>query len=356
MKFLVRIKNLNGSHLFVKDNRNCSLHLHIKFDQWEFMTQEDSAHNDGTLKWEFDKSFVFEAPNEDSEEFLEHRLLKISCFYNTTHFFGSCSVDLYTIATGPLEHNLPLLKEGVEEGRLSFSVTMEQYTLVQAHFDYLKINQLKPLEGHTKVHPYLRYCFQESFKKLHSEYKQSTVMDTENPEWKDLPDLEFLTSIHRLLTGGIRIDICHHGSFIDNTYAKVSILFSKSASKLVEPGHEFKFYGKIHYHDASVEGKLQLHNLPKYVQMIAHNNVQNPLQTETGIHNADFIAPGFDQPHVPIFMVDTDHVPPPHYLVLEVPEIESSLWKELHEEVDQKSKRHSWASIWKPHWSGYEHL
>ena len=104
--------------------------------------------------------------------------------------------------------------------------------------------------------------------------------------------------------------------------------------------------------------------------MVPHNHIQKPLHTETGIHNADPVGQGFEQPHVPVFVVDTDHqlsgsnAEPPKNYIYDLPKIDSNLWKNLqggkldnsqdqHQESDDNAGHSS--GFWKTS-TGYEQL
>jgi len=57
---------------------------------------------------------------------------------NAGEILGSVSIDLYTVVTGPVNHSLPLKKDGHVVGRIRFSLRMEQLTPVTVVFKEVK--------------------------------------------------------------------------------------------------------------------------------------------------------------------------------------------------------------------------
>jgi hypothetical protein len=59
------------------------------------------------VEWVFDKSFHYETRNVDA---LSLRKLSIDVIGENTETIGTLSVDLYTIACGPTEQEMDLIK------------------------------------------------------------------------------------------------------------------------------------------------------------------------------------------------------------------------------------------------------
>jgi hypothetical protein len=88
---------------------------------------------------------------------------------------GTVNIDLYSLATGPAEFNLPILDvsqnccirsdpirfkpSGKPAGRIGFVCEMNHVTNVAVVFKNIRIRNLKPPTGLLECNPYLKYAY-----------------------------------------------------------------------------------------------------------------------------------------------------------------------------------------------------
>ncbi len=151
----------------------------------------------------------------------------VRIFTSISHLIGTVSVDLHTIATGPVEHNLPILDINEKVvGRLNFCVEMEHTTNVAAVFREVKLRELTPING-KECNPYLKYAYSLHWpavveQKMKAFYSP-VIYNTTAPEWTDLPELRFKTTLQELLKESIVLHITHHGNFSNTTLGKCNV-------------------------------------------------------------------------------------------------------------------------------------
>ncbi len=134
---------------------------------------------------------------------------------------------MHTLATGPMEHNLPLLN-GCQKvvGRLNFVVEMEHVTNVAVCFREIQLRHLKPLNG-KECNPYLKYAYSMDWSAVAEGYARayySTVIyNTTDPKWTDLPELRFKAPLREILKESIVVHVTHHGKLTNTTLGRCNV-------------------------------------------------------------------------------------------------------------------------------------
>mmetsp|Transcript_15371 Transcript_15371/g.21432 ORF Transcript_15371/g.21432 Transcript_15371/m.21432 type:complete len:449 (+) Transcript_15371:56-1402(+) len=342
-KFLVELKNFHAKEIFHKGRLADDLSLKIYFDDHTFHTSEKHSGSDGEAIWSFHKHFVYKVPvGELNHLHLEGRVLRIVVWQAHRGQYGETTVDLYTLATGPLDHDLPII--GADKhvvGRLAFTVVMEHFTEVVATFQFIKITNLFPLPGHQRTHAYLRYGHSTTWRQ-NGYFEESRVYDdTENPEWWDLVPVDFVTSWARFVKESIDIAVCHHGTWTDGEYGHCNLIFVKPGKNMMTEGKESHFQGPLKYGNCKIEGKVVVTGLPKYGQMIPTSSLKKSIHTENGIYDSQPLLIGLPLPKCPIIETGEKVSEPQkdeHDNMHQVPPLAEEIHKEIHEDFAPKDQ------------------
>jgi len=104
--FRVHIKDLKVTDLVSRNRFKDKLRLLCFFDDKSFKTKKELISGSGEIEWKYQWKHEYKL---FSWRYLEERKFKIQCVREGKQLVGSISIDLYTLATGTVEHNLPLL-------------------------------------------------------------------------------------------------------------------------------------------------------------------------------------------------------------------------------------------------------
>jgi hypothetical protein len=136
-------------------------------------------------------------------------------------------VDLWTIATGPIEHNLPILDTNKKVvGRLNFFVEMEQVSNIAVCFKEVQLRHLKPLNN-KECNPYLKYAFSLDWPAVVEGREKACYSNvqynTTDPHWSDLPELRFKSSLKEILHESVVLHVTHHGKLTNTTLGRCNV-------------------------------------------------------------------------------------------------------------------------------------
>lgn len=303
--FDVVVRDFRATELTTRNRFKEAMRIVGDFDGKKFKTKKKIIGG-GDVSWGY---FWRHEYKIFSHRTLEQREVKLRCMLSKTEIYGTVSVDLYTIATGPVEHNLPITDfNGKVVGRLNFFVEMNQVSNIAVIFREIKLRHLKP---HGKeCNPYLKYAYSKvwpsvqdgKIKACYSIPQQNTT----DPCWTDLPELRFEASLRELLLESIVLHVTHHGKLTNTTLGRCNLLFRT----LVDNGKTFKdedlisFKGPLKVENAEIEGTLVFKFLPKFAQMKAVNLVRKAIHTEKGIFDAVPLLPNLPQPKISVTLTE----------------------------------------------------
>jgi len=144
--FRVNVHHVKAINLTTRHRFKEELKLYCQFDDKKFKSKRVQCGGGDVewknFSWKMDDFLVYNI------RFLQEKTftIDIGCKHDKNELVGSVSVDLYTLATGPVDHNLPLTDaQGKNVGRLEFSVEMEHVTNVAVIFREVKLKGLASL-------------------------------------------------------------------------------------------------------------------------------------------------------------------------------------------------------------------
>eukprot|EP01116_Phalansterium_solitarium_P019511 TRINITY_DN547_c0_g2_i2.p1 TRINITY_DN547_c0_g2~~TRINITY_DN547_c0_g2_i2.p1 ORF type:complete len:587 (+),score=127.72 TRINITY_DN547_c0_g2_i2:94-1854(+) len=233
---------------------------------------------------------------------LEDKFFEVRVLTSSKQVFGRVRVDLYTCATGPADHNLPLMNGSETVGRLAFTLNFNQVTNVAVVFKELKFRNLRSPEPGVGPNPYAKYAYRGQWKLVQDGKMKACYSDVQpgnpHPIWHDLPPMRFKASMKELLHEAIVLHVTHAGKVKNTTLGRANLLFRT----LVDDGRTFKdedlisFAGPLKKDGAEIEGLLQFQFLPKFAQMKAANALRRPVHTENGILDGVPLLPNMPRP------------------------------------------------------------
>ncbi|EGC36463.1 hypothetical protein DICPUDRAFT_151089 [Dictyostelium purpureum] len=280
-RFNVRINSLAVE----KTEKNANIYLVGSFDDYkQFRTEsKKSSSTDGSAKFlDFNIDFQYETKFIHK---LDRKHLKI-CVYKkksmgTDKHLGSFQVDLYTLATGPISHDVIFQKDGLGIGRIQFRLEMSHINDVKFNIKSILLSNLQKMSNYQ-----VEYSLGKPII-----LKTPVIEGTVCPSWynqipivatlslKELVDSHFLFTLKDMkqnkTIGSLQLPIKSIFSFIEGD------------SKIVKT----KLYGvskKQDVCDAFIE--IQFTNIPQLAQF------KDGIQTETGIRHAQPFFSGVPLP------------------------------------------------------------
>jgi len=309
-EFTLAVHDVKATDLLSRNRFRDKLKLHIELDGGQKdKSSKQVISGAGEVKWKGPYKFDYKIW---SYKHLGEKLILIRVMKSKTEEIGRLSIDLWTVATGPKEHNLPINDlEGKPIGRLNFMIDMEEVSNVAVLFKEIKLKNLKPpSSSNGECHPYLKYAYSKNWPVMDDGKKYavySTVQyNTKNPEWYDLPEVRFKASLRELLQESIVLHVTHSGSVLNTTLGRCNLLFRT----LVDNGKTFKesdlisFRGPLKIDNAEIMGVLIFRYLPRTAQMKNSSAIKKAIHTEKGIHDAIPLLPHLPIPRLTVIRSD----------------------------------------------------
>eukprot|EP01118_Nematostelium_gracile_P006494 TRINITY_DN2086_c0_g1_i2.p1 TRINITY_DN2086_c0_g1~~TRINITY_DN2086_c0_g1_i2.p1 ORF type:complete len:502 (-),score=144.93 TRINITY_DN2086_c0_g1_i2:35-1540(-) len=310
--FAVEVREFKATNLTSRNRFKDKLKLVCDLDDKRFKTKKELIGG-GDVSWKFTWKSEFKV---FSHRVLEEKFFRITCMRSNSEVYGRTSVDLYTIVTGPEEHNLPLI-DGQDKvvGRINFIIEMPQVTNCAVLFKSIKLKHLKPVGTSRECNPYLKYSYSKLWPLIVDKREKATysptLFNTTDPQWSDLPEIRFHASIKEILHESIVLHVTHHGKMTNTTLGRCNLLFRT----LVDNGKSFKdedlisFKGPLKVENAQIEGVLVFKFLPRFAQMKPLNIIKKAIHTEKGIFDALPLLPNMPKPNIPVINSDATNLP-----------------------------------------------
>jgi len=202
----------------------------------------------------------------------------------TNPLLGTVVVDLFTLATGPICHDLLVTdKDHNALGRLTFDLEMEHYTDIGIELKDLSGMELQnPSHPSSSLDPFLELTFSADPSKA-AQHTQR-LKDTSNPYFGDAKPIWCKVTLRDVINGHISIALKDDRAFGKNTTVAQYDLQLRSCFTFKE-GHPVDFQGGLIHHSKKtthhnvgfVKGLIIFRRQPQMGPMIGG------IHTETGI-------------------------------------------------------------------------
>jgi len=304
--------------------------VHFNFDGKVLKTEKEPIGGGDVVwkkfHWEHDWNLVNEHASQLTFSFVKQELLekKLTIEVQFTEktkgsspTLGTCAVDLWTIATGPVNHNLPLEVNGKSVGRIGFSVEMVEYSDIICRFQDVSVLGLKPIFGEDQLNSMLKFGYSKVWNQIeHGKLKAiySEIIENDfNPSWNDLPILKFKAPLNDMISQSIVLHVVHKTKNKELVIGRCLLLFRS----LVEgSGEDFKEDDLIEFggplesktSDIIIKGHLTFRNLPHFAQMRPINPIKDAVNTEKGVIDAVSILSWLPKPEKPIILTESTSI------------------------------------------------
>jgi hypothetical protein len=155
------------------------------------------------------------------------QVVKIDCYdydrVGSNDFIGTISIDLHTLATGPVFHDVLMRDGGKPAGRLQFCCEFEMFSEVELTMKSVEVSGLNATPGHS-CDPYLQYYFSASEKEPEKKdkdqpfsqlakgdgkkYKTPARLDTTSPSWEECEQMWFQATLREIVQVRSRQHTC----------------------------------------------------------------------------------------------------------------------------------------------------
>eukprot|EP01083_Nonionella_stella_P176203 615921_1 len=301
--FRVRFNGLRCEKLIVAGSTQSLTYVKINFDNFKFLETRPKGGGGNPVWDDFDKSFDYKnsQPNQ-----LHEKKVSLEVFNNNAgmqaRLIGRISVDLMTLVTGPVSHDLQLSDElGRGIGRITFRCEMEEIAPILVSLKRVTVRGL-PNQENIKQ-PFLSYAVSTN---PSGTIRSPVAFPGSELVWDRPPHIAFSASLKDLVLGSLTFSVKNEdlrdGSGSHKTPPKVAEFELKFAKVF-----EFQLLKELSFElesttsPGSMSGSLFFARAPKYIQML------RGVHTETGIKSGVL---AFEQVPKPKCAIDHSQHPP----------------------------------------------
>ena len=288
--------------------------LRLNFDGYKKLSTKPlpSALTAASAALVFPEAYTFQYETAYPQKLHQKQLTVTLYSHNTIladTLLGRAAITLHTIATGPIAHDLPLLNDGKESGRVRLTVEMEQLVSMSLHLQSVSLSSLPTIHGKAPV-SHLSYGYTGLDSKRFKTDKQS---NTVSPEWSGAAQLQpvkfHIATVKELWREGLEIEVMIKRRRGDKSHKCGSVLVRlASHHSFVEKGglsvverlqptpdySQLQCLVRLHFHYEGVAS---------YVQMSKGRH------DEKGVHDGQPFAEGLPLPSTHFYK--TNMQPPP---------------------------------------------
>jgi alpha-tubulin suppressor-like RCC1 family protein len=198
-----------------------SAQVRFNFDNFKHGKSDVDALGGRNPAWPtFEQSFFFETQYAHK---LSKKVFVMSVWHKETKFkirhksvfIGSCAVDLYTLATGPLAHTLRLRTDtGKVVGEISFEVRMEHVARIEIALKNVEASQMTSLlrDKRGEIVPmYLKATYTNDRDAAPNDILSVSVNakghNDPSPEWREMETLDFHATIREMYNYRLRLSV-----------------------------------------------------------------------------------------------------------------------------------------------------
>mmetsp|Transcript_4127 Transcript_4127/g.9687 ORF Transcript_4127/g.9687 Transcript_4127/m.9687 type:complete len:688 (-) Transcript_4127:244-2307(-) len=208
-------------------------------------------------------------------------------------YLGTAKVDLHTILTGPVDHNLAILDKGEPAGRIKFKVEMTEMVHFKIFFKSACINNLPRINGR-EPSVKLTFTTNKPEHKLNVESQQVRGCD---PEFHRTEQLRFTTNLRDLMYTNLHIGV------VDSELGEIGSAKLEFQSHINTSGDNVTWSLPIRFThpacttntSAKLEATVYYKDFPTMAHMIGGEHNDN------GIVDSQFFHPIAEKPKVKIY-------------------------------------------------------
>eukprot|EP01132_Coremiostelium_polycephalum_P004014 gene4014-5017_t len=287
-KFKIQITSLSVSH--TRKNRN--LYIQGDFDEFrQFKTDTSRSNHEGTCSWpSYKLEFEYETKYIHK---LEHKKFVLSLYKKKsigadTHI-GTFILDLYTLATGPISHDVIFSKGNTGVGRMQFKLEMSHISQVKINIMNLYISNLKLLKS-TDITTYMEYYLNKN-----NILKMPPIEGSLCPSWFNIPSLSQLISLKELVDANLSLVLKEQKSVGKDVILGSLVIPIRSIFQFIDGDIRVirsSLLDQSNTKMCDITIKLQFLNIPQLAQMNAG------IHTESGIRNGEPFFSGVPLPRL----------------------------------------------------------
>jgi hypothetical protein len=265
-------------------------------------------------EWKFSMEFFYETRYANK---LDKKIFKIDCFdydrVGANDFIGGAQVDLYTLATGPIAHDLVMRDGGKPCGRLQFCCEFEMYSEVEVTLKSINVSSLVAPEPGKPCDPHMQFYFSavdateeapqegsspfpQRAKVENKTYRTPQLNDTLAPSWAECEQMWFQATLRELMAESIVVKINQSKKIRGSTMIGGCEL---ALRKYMHPSTDrklIKFREVLRGPDGSanvgvIEGVVIFTNVPSMAQL------KGGLHTDAGVEGGEALLSGLPMPN-----------------------------------------------------------
>jgi len=235
--------------------------------------------------------------------------------FSKDDYLGQAKIDLYTLATGPIHHELTLKDGSKDAGIIRFDVRMEEYSEVTVSWSSIRIQDIQFSTGGDNKNAINSFVSMTSInKKQQSKVKSEQYPDSKNPSWKSWPSIVFPEmSLRELLNDGVVMKLKHKSALKNTEIGTCTISFQKFFCN--EDGAPVVVKGFFVDGSRAVVAKFRatatFTGLPAYAQMVKGENV-NGVCTGTPLIPNAYVPDGYKEMTPPAIDIHNQSQPQLH--------------------------------------------
>jgi hypothetical protein len=302
--FRVKIHNLVAKDL---GKKSAALYLVCDFDNYkQFKTPTVSiSKKAAAARWKFHLLFYYETKFIDK---LDQKTFKIDVYEHKTlgtdFLLGTIVVDLFTLASGPINHDILITKGNDAVGRLIFDLEMEHLTEMCIELRDLAGHNLQNT-GTTSLDPYLEIAYTPDTTKTVLRSKE--VKNTFDPSFGDIKPFWTKVTLRDVVNSHLEITAKDDRAFAKDPIIgtcmvdlRAHFTFTEDEPKQFAQELTNKYNGQIM---GTITGLVIYRRQPQVGQMIGGKH------TETGIRDAKPLFQGVPLPKLLGDIRSADPVP-----------------------------------------------
>jgi hypothetical protein len=227
------------------------------------------ATNPDWGSWNVDFIYETSYPQKLHVKFLKMDLYDYDRF-KWNDYLGSVEVDLHTLGTGPVHHELSIKKDGQVQGTMIFDCIFEAINEVKIVFEDVKVTNLN-FAGDPPT-TYFTYSILHKNKWFTSSKAEKTFL----PTWNEMGTVYNETTWRDFINEGIELKFKRDKFGFDETLGTATLYFHKYI--VFKNGEKIEFKEDLRMDDkiaGTVSGYLVFTNLPHYAQMTEGTHTDN---------------------------------------------------------------------------------